>query len=201
VVQQDGNYAAERGLSSFDMRHQFRFSSTYELPFGERNRWANHGWKEHAFGNLRLLNIVTWHTGTPVTVYLGGSASNNSGTGSNFSERANLIGNPNFGICGGGALSFFNTAAFATPPAGEYGDEHRGSVEGPCQFSWNLSIAKSVRFGAEQRHTFNASWEIQNLTNTPSFSGVGSTLGSSTFGRVTGAGSMRTMDIMIRFNL
>jgi opacity protein-like surface antigen len=201
VVQQDGNYAAERGLSSFDMRHQFRFSSTYELPFGERNRWANHGWKEHALGNLRLLNTVTWHTGTPLTVYLGGSAANNSGTGSNFSERANLVGNPNLGICGGGTLNFFNTAAFATPPAGEYGDEHRGSVEGPCQFNWNLSIAKSVRFGREQRHTFNASWEIQNLTNTPSFNGVGSTLGSSTFGRVTGAGSMRTMDIMIRFNL
>jgi hypothetical protein len=201
VVQQDGNYAAERGLSSFDMRHQFRFSSTYELPFGQRHRWANRGWEEKAFGNLRLLNIVTWHTGTPITAYLGGSASNNSGTGSNFSERANLIGNPNFGICGGSALGFFNTAAFATPPPGEYGNEHRGSIEGPCQFNWNLSIAKSVRFGPEQRHTFNASWEIQNLTNTPSFNGVGSTLGSTTFGRVTGAGSMRTMDIMIRFNL
>ncbi len=201
VVQQDGNYAAERGLSSFDMRHQFRFASTYELPFGERSRWANHGWKEHALGNWRLLNIVTWHTGNPLTVYLGGSAANNSGTGSNFSERANLIGNPNFGICGGSTLNFFNTAAFATPPPGEYGDEHRGSVEGPCQFNWNLSLAKSFRFGKEQRHTFNASWEIQNLTNTPSFNGVGATLGSTTFGRVTGAGSMRTMDIMIRFNL
>lgn len=59
VVQQDGNYAAERGLSSFDMRHQFRLFSVYELPFGERSRWANHGWKEHALGNWRLLNIVT----------------------------------------------------------------------------------------------------------------------------------------------
>ena len=201
VVQQDGNYAAERGLSSFDMRHQLRFQSTYELPFGERNRWANHGWKEKAFSNLRLVNGITWHTGTPSTVYLGGSAANNSGTGSNFSERANIIANPNFGVCGGSPLGFFNTAAFVTPPAGEYGDERRGSIEGPCQFSWNLSVAKSVRFGAEQRHTFNASWEIQNLTNTPAFGGVGTTLGSSTFGRITSAGSMRTMDIMIRFNL
>ena len=201
VVQQDGNYAAERGLSAFDMRHQFRFQSTYELPFGERNRWANHGWKEKAFSNLRLMNNVTWHTGTPDTVYLGGSAANNSGTGSNFSERANMIANPNLGICGGSSLGFFNTAAFVTPPAGKYGDERRGAVEGPCQFSWNVSIAKSVRFGAEQRHTFNASWEIQNLTNTPVFSGVGTTLGSNTFGRITSAGSMRTMDIMIRFNL
>jgi hypothetical protein len=201
VVQQDGNYAAERGLSSFDMRHQFRFFSTYELPFGERSRWANHGWMEHAFGNWRLTNNVTWHTGTPLTVLLGGNASNNSGTGSNFSERANQLANPNLGICGGSPLGFFNTAAFATPPAGSYGDEHRGAIEGPCQFNWNLSIAKSFRFGAEQRHTFNASWEIQNFTNTPNFSGVGTTLGSTTFGRITSAGSMRTMDIMIRFNL
>jgi hypothetical protein len=201
VVQQDGNFAAERGLSSFDLRHQFRFTSTYELPFGERNRWANHGWEEKALGNLRLINNVTWHTGTPLTAYLGGSASNNSGTGSNFSERANLLANPNLGICGGSSLGFFNTSAFATPPSGEYGNERRGSIEGPCQFSWNLSVAKSVRFGAEQRHTFNASWEIQNLTNTPAFSGVGTTLGSNTFGRITSAGSMRTMDIMIRFNL
>ncbi|HVB55592.1 MAG TPA: hypothetical protein VNE63_04040 [Candidatus Acidoferrales bacterium] len=91
VVQQDGNYAAERGLSSFDMRHQFRLFSVYELPFGERSRWANHGWKEHALGNWRLLNIVTWHTGTPLTALLGGSAANNSGTGSNFSERADRL--------------------------------------------------------------------------------------------------------------
>src|SRR6204780_4761047 len=33
VVQQDGNFAAERGLSSFDVRHQLRFLNLYELPF------------------------------------------------------------------------------------------------------------------------------------------------------------------------
>jgi hypothetical protein len=200
VVQNDHDFAAERGLSSFDLRHQLRVSSTYELPFGQRSRWANHGWAEHALGNWRLLNIVTWQTGTPVTALLGGSAANNSGTGSNFSERADQVGNPNLGICGGPSGGYFNTSAFATPAPGRYGDERRGAIEGPCTFSWNLSLAKSFRFGPEQRHTVNASWEIQNLTNTPNFNGIGSLLGSSTFGRVTGAGSMRTMDIMIRLN-
>ena len=200
VVQQDGNFAAERGLSSFDMRHQFRLFSVYELPFGERARRANHGWQEHAFGNWRLLNIVTWRTGTPLTALLGGSAANNSGTGSNFSERAYQIANPAFGTCGGSALAFFNTSAFVAPPPGQYGDERRGAIEGPCQFSWNLSLAKSFRFGPEQRHTLNASWEIQNLTNTANFSGAGTTLGSNAFGRITSVGSMRTMDVMIRFN-
>ena len=179
-MQQDGNYAAERGLSSFDMRHQFRFTSTYELPFGERSRWANHGWKEHAFGNWRLLNIVTWHTGTPLTVYLGGSASNNSGTGSNFSERANQIGNPNFGICGGSPLGLFQYGRvrhaarrenMATSIAAR--SKARASSTGTCRSQNRSGSAR------EQRHTFNASWEIQNLTNTPSFSGVGATLGST----------------------
>ena len=90
VVQQDGNVAAEYGLSPFDVRHQLRFFSVYELPFGERHRYATHGWKEHALGNWRLNNVITWQTGTPFTVLLGGNASNNSGTGSNFSERADL---------------------------------------------------------------------------------------------------------------
>ena len=125
VVQQDGNVAAEYGLSPFDIRHQLRFFSVYELPFGERHRYATHGWEEHLLGNWRLNNVITWQTGTPFTVLLGGNAANNSGTGSNFSERADLCrldgdcegaaGNPNFGICGGSSLSFFNTGAFTVP--------------------------------------------------------------------------------------
>ena len=132
VVQQDGDFAAERGLSSFDMRHQLRVFSVYELPFGERKRYANHGWSEHVFGNWRILNMVTFHTGTPATALLGGSATDNTGTGANGSTRANQIGNPNVGICGGSPLTFFNTGAFALPPPGEYGDAPRNSIEGPC---------------------------------------------------------------------
>jgi hypothetical protein len=43
-------------------------------------------------------------------------------------------------------------------------------------------------------------WEVQNFTNTARFSGLGATLGSTIFGRVTSAASMRTMDMMLRFN-
>ena len=199
VVQQDGNFAAERGLSSFDVRHQARLFSVYELPFGERHRYGNRGWAEHVLGNWRLQNIVTWQTGTPVTAYLGGTASDN-GTGASFSLRAQQVGNPNVGICGGAPLNFFNTAAFTTPAPTTYGDEHRGAIEGPCKFSWNASLAKSFRFGPQERHHLDVRWEVQNLSNTPSFSGLSATLGSSSFGRVTSAGSMRTMDVMIRYN-
>jgi hypothetical protein len=199
VVQQDGNYAAERGLSSFDVRHQLRFFTVSELPFGEHHRYGTRGWAEHAFGNWRLQNIVTWQTGTPYTAYLGGTASDN-GTGANFSLRADQVGNPNTGICGGGTLGFFNTAAFATPPPTQYGDESRGAIEGPCKFSWNASLAKSFRFGPQERHHLDVRWEVQNLSNTPSWAGISTLLGSSSFGRVTSAAAMRTMDVMMRYN-
>ena len=199
VVQQDGNFAAERGLSSFDVRHQLRFLNLYELPFGEHHRLATHGWAEHALSNWRLQNIVTWQTGTPVTAYLGGTASDN-GTGASFSLRPDQVANPDLGICGGSPLAFFNTAAFATPASGAFGNERRGAIEGPCKFNWNMSLAKSFRFGPRERHHLDIRWEVQNLTNTPAFSGLSATLGSSSLGRVTSAGSMRTMDVMARFN-
>ncbi|HKV04906.1 MAG TPA: TonB-dependent receptor [Candidatus Acidoferrales bacterium] len=210
VEQQDGNLHAEYGLSTFDARHQFRAVSMWELPFGQRSRWANHGWPNKAFSNWRLQNIFTWQTGTPFTVLLGGIASDN-GTGANFSLRPDLTGNPNLGICGGSRSVFFNPQVFQLPARG-YGNEPRGAVEGPCQFSWNGSLSKSFRFGPEQRRVMNVSWQVQNLTNSPNFTGIGTQFlpaangsatgpGSSFFGRVTSAGAMRTMSLMVRFNL
>jgi trimeric autotransporter adhesin len=230
VEQQDGNLHGEYGLSTFDVRHQFRAVTMWELPFGQRSRWANHGWKEKVFGDLRLQNIFTWQTGTPFTVLLGGVASDN-GTGANFSLRPDLTGDPNTGICGGSTAAFFNTGVFTLPTDSSgnlaYGDEPRGAVEGPCQFNWNMSLAKTFRFGPDRRHQLNLSWQITNLTNTPSYNGIGTVLpcfgtagtggtgnadgivcgtgaqpesGFSLFGRVTSAGQMRTMAFQARFN-
>lgn len=199
VEQIDGDLAAERGLSTFDIRHQMRVFSMYELPFGQRSRWANHGWTERLFGDWRLMNIFTWQTGMPYTALLGGTASDN-GTGANFSLRAEQSGNPNTGVCGGAPLSYFNTSVFGLPATDTYGNERRGAIEGPCTLSWNMSVAKTFRFGPERRHMLNVQWQMQNLTNTPSFNGLGTVYGSSFFGQVTSASSMRTMSLMARFN-
>jgi len=231
VEQQDGNLHAEYGLSTFDIRQQFRAVSMWELPFGQRHHLWNHGWKERVFSDWRLQNTLTWQTGTPFTVLLGGVASDN-GTGANFSLRPDMTGNPNLGICGGSRTAFFNTQVFTLPTNASdnltYGNEPRGAVEGPCMFNWNASLAKTIRFGPDRRRTANFSWQVQNLTNTPNFTGIGTVLpcftttgtgtGAGTaagivcgasgvsgstrsfFGRVTSAGQMRTMALMVRVN-
>ncbi len=88
------------------------------------------------------------------------------------------------------------------PAVGAFGNEHRGSIEGPCSFTWNISLAKAFLFGGsrERQHRLEARWEVQNLTNTPVFTGISTSLGSTLFGHVTSAGNMRTMDVMMRFN-
>ena len=208
VVQQDGNFAAERGLSSFDMRDQLRVTSTYELPFGQQKHFANHGWTLKLLGDWRLLNTFTWHTGTPSTAILGGTSSDTSGTGASGSTRADFAVNPmgqpvdpNMGTCGGTASAFFNTAAFVAPPTGQFGDSRKDSIEGPCSFTWNISMNKAFRFGpTDRQRRGEIQWSVTNVTNTVNYSGLGTTFGSSTFGRVTSAAGMRAMSLMLRFN-
>ena len=43
-------------------------------------------------------------------------------------------------------------------------------------------------------------WEVNNLTNTPNFTGLSTVVNSATFGRVTGAAGMRSMTIRARVN-
>src|SRR4029077_15966129 len=111
------------------------------------------------------------------------------------------LGNPNMGICGGTASGFFNTAAFAAPPVGQYGDSRKDSIEGPCSFTWNISMNKAFRLGSTDRQRRGEiQWSVTNVTNTVNYSGLGSTFGSSTFGRVTRAAAIPPRSLMLRFN-
>ncbi len=60
---------------------------------------------------------------------------------------------------------------------------------------------KAFRLGSTDRQKRGEiQWQVQNVTNTVNYSGIGTTFGSSTFGRVTSAGAMRSMSLMLRFN-
>jgi hypothetical protein len=198
VVQNDNNFRAERGLSSFDVRQQFRGSFSYELPFGPKKPWLHHGWLSSAFANLQVSGLTLISTGTPFTALLKGNAADNTGTGSNFSTRPDQIGSPNLSSDQRTPLHFFNTAAFALPPALQYGDAGRNTITGPGTFLTDYSLTKKLRFGEDGRVYTDVRWEVQNLTNTPNFVGLHTFVGSDLFGRVRSAKPMRNMDLMLR---
>lgn len=196
VVQNDNDFSAERGLSSFDIRQQFRSFFFYQLPFGPRQRWARGGWTERLFGDYRLNGVLVMNSGTPLTARVLGAQSDNTGTGANFSQRADQVSSG----CGGpGATAeFFNTAAFVLPPAGQYGDAARNTICGPGLFNLNLSLDRSFVFGSDRTRRLDLRWDVSNVTNTPHWTGVNAVVNSATYGYVTGVGTMRTMQLSIR---
>ena len=196
VVQNDNDFRAERGLSSFDIRQQFRGFTFYQLPFGPRQHWARGGWTERLFGNYRVNAIFMINSGTPFTAHVLGASTNNAATGASFSLRANQIAS---GCAGpGNSGEFFNTAAFVLPPAGQYGDAARNTICGPSLFSLNMGLDRSFVFGQDRQRRLDIRWEAQNLTNTPHFTGLDTIVNSTSYGRVTSAGNMRTMDLTVR---
>jgi hypothetical protein len=200
VVQNDQDFSAERALSPFDVRHTMSFNYTYELPFGERKPFLSHGKAASVFGNWQLSGGTTLQTGMPYTVKLGGSASNNSGSGNNLSERPNVLGDPNLPASQRLPLAFFDTAMFVTPEAGTFGDAGRDIVTGPGSFNTNLNLMKGLRFGKDQTRRLDISLRTTNVFNHPNFSGLSATFPSQTFGRVAGTATMRVLNLNLRFN-
>jgi Carboxypeptidase regulatory-like domain/TonB dependent receptor-like, beta-barrel len=202
VVQDERNIRAERSLSSFDQRHRFQSDFSAELPFGRQRRFLA------AASPLVLAVTSGWtlsgsyqlNTGTPLMPRILGNVSNNSGTGSNASERPDATGT---------AVSlprdqrttarYFNTLAFAIPAPGTFGNAARYSIAGPGTNLLSLAVRKNFRLSDNGRR-LEFRWQVSNVLNHPSFSGVGTVINALSFGRVTGARSMRQMDFNLRLN-
>jgi hypothetical protein len=55
-----------------------------------------------------------------------------------------------------------------------------------------------MHFGKDAKDTLEFRWEVQNLTNSASFSNLITVVGATDVGIVTGAKPMRTMDLFLR---
>jgi len=176
------NVAAERGRSNFDVAHRLSLSYSYAFPFKKYDGVAGtllNGWE--TFG------IVTLQTGRPFTVALL-SEIDNSGTGRSIlgfgaNDRPNLVGNPE--LSNPSTLQWFNTAAFAFPAPGTFGNAGRNILDGPGFQNVNASLLKNTRITERVNLQFRA--EAFNLFNHPNFNLPDNFLGSPTFGRITSA--------------
>ena len=92
----------DRGLSSFDLRHHFVASGSFESPFDN-----GHNWMTRALSNITLSPIITLRSGSPFNLFIGRDvngdlnttdrpfhAPRNSGVGENFSSVDLRISKP-----------------------------------------------------------------------------------------------------------
>jgi hypothetical protein len=93
--------------------------------------------------------------------------------------RPNVIADP---LAGGGdpLTGFFNTAAFARPARGTYGNAPRNVVKKPGLINTNFAVFKNVSFGGSKAAQFRA--EIYNLFNQVEFQDIDRTARFDTTG-------------------
>jgi Carboxypeptidase regulatory-like domain len=201
--QAQNNYdlSGERGLSDFDVRQRFVLSSTWDLPFGAHRRWLTRGTAGRAFGGWQASNIVTVQSGQPITAVLSTAL---SGTGSNGSDRPDLIGNVNLPAGERTPAHWFNTAVFVPPPVyydsqGAFsvlGNEGRNVILGPGLADWDLSLARRFRLTERTRLIFRC--DVFNVTNHPNFDRPGLIVGTSNFGRISSAENARELQFALK---
>ena len=201
IVQDFHNVPGQYGLSSFDIRNQLRLNYSYQLPFGDREPYFTRGWKRKAFSDIRLSGNITLRSGSPFTVLLAQSqvAAQCDILPGVASERANQSGNPQLSSSERSLTEWFNTTVFSAP-TGCIGDAPRNSLIGPGSFVWNVGLNRELQFGRDGLRRLDLEWNVQNVTNTPTFTGISTSLGSSTFGQVTTVGAMRSMNFLARVN-
>jgi hypothetical protein len=196
TAQDDKNLAAEESNSSFDVRHKLNGNWIFELPFGPNRAFLNKGsvWSKMLDG-FSVSGDFTFATGNFATpVYAGTSSEIAAGAGNSL--RPNLVAGQSIG--GPKTLkNWFNTAAFVAPAAGTYGNASRNSIELPGTVQVNGALSRTVSLG--ETRSLEARVTASNLFNTVQYSGVSTTINSSTFGQVTSAAPMRALTFNARF--
>jgi hypothetical protein len=193
VAQDWLDIAGERGLSSFDVRHELNLSFNYTSPIGAPgSRFSPSTKSGELLKDWQLTGSVTAQTGNPLTARVLGNTAQLAQTGGVGSERAEATGEP---ITSGSG--FFNLNAFAVPAPGSYGDAGRNTIPGPGLFSLNLALARSFSFSERRRLEFR--FESNNVLNHVNYTNLYTVVNAVNYGLPSAAGAMRTLDAVVRF--
>jgi hypothetical protein len=192
------------GYSSFDVPHRFVASAQYELPFGKGKHFMNTGgFLNVVFGGWQVGSIVQWQSGLALNT----TGADQAGTGGYGEIRLNGTGiSPNLPSSQRTLKRWYNTAAFALPTLGTFGNLPRNSLRGPSFINWDASAiknfhiheSKSLEFRFETFNTANhANWgnPNSNWSNGSNPAAPGAAFTSIT----TTAHAMRQMQVALKF--
>jgi hypothetical protein len=184
---------AEKASSIFDIRQRLVIGYVWDIPFTGGLK----GPAQVALGGWSLGGIVTLQSGSPFRITQSADTQNNDSVGS---ARPNLVPGQNMNVPDSeqDPQRWFNTAAFVNSVLA-YGNTPRNPLVGPGLKTFDMSAQKSFRMPWEG-HELLFRTEFFNAFNTPQFSNPGASLGTGTFGRITGtAADNRQIQFGLRY--
>ena len=178
---------ADKAANNTDLRHSFKLSYVYDLPFGSSltgvSRALLFGWNFNA--------ILVAHTGYPLAMQM---RSNTNGTANG--NRPNRVGdgtleNPT-------VEKWFDTSAYVAPPVGEFGDAARTTTYGPGR--WNLDIAAAKKIDVSETSQLSFRVEVFNAFNHAQFQTPNTSIGGFTAGSISSTVmTSRQVQLAVRF--
>lgn len=145
-----------------------------------------------ALGGWQSAGIVTLQTGFPFTVLVGGDIPNIGAGASN--TRASLTGDARAGERP--IDRWFNKEAFAPPPPFTFGTAGRNILDGPGNWSFDLTLMKLFTITEGRRLQFRA--EFFNAFNHPNYGLPNAQVGSPACGTIRSADN-REMQLGLKY--
>lgn len=188
------------GTSAFDVKHRVVISGLYELPIGSGKLLpANGKVLDALIGGWQVGGIFTHQTGAIVTPQDGIDRSGIQGAGGNY-DRPNATGASPYLHGKAKTLNdWVNPAAYELAPVGFFGNVSRGSYTGPGVTVLDASLHKVVRMPYNEQHQLSIRFEAFNALNHPNWNSPNMTITSPTFGRISGTGAMRQLQLAAKY--
>ena len=174
----------DRSVSGLDLKHVLVVNTLYEIPVGRGKRFSTgNGALDYILGNWQINNLFQAHSGSPFTCLDGNDVSNTGSLGFYAYEHCNAVGNSS--LSSRSAREWFNTAAFAAPAFGTYGNAGRNSLWGPNYWRLDSSVFRNFPVGEGRQFQFRA--EAYNLANHVNLGMPDGTItDGATFGTISG---------------
>jgi len=197
----------EYGRSLLDSPHKVVIAPTFLLPFGQGKKYLS---DSHAgdilLGGWSITPVMTFQSGYPI-----GVTQNVSGTTFLYggTPRPNVVSGQDFLVPGNitdritakvSDNMYFNTAAFSTAPANQFGNAPRmlPDVLSPWRNNVDLGVSKLFNTGANT--SVSVRLEVLNIFNIVQWAApASSAFGNSTFGQINNqANNMRMVQFTLR---
>jgi hypothetical protein len=195
VYRDPRNIELDRGLSSFDVRHNMVVSYIWDIPVGRGRRLDLHSpWLHAIAGGWQFNGITTARTGTPFTPSLSFNPAQSG------HARPDRIGDGNLSRGERSADRWFDPTAFAAAVPFTFGNAGRNILRGPGVFNTDFGLFKRFHLdGTRHRREIQLRLEAFNVFNEPHYAQPNATVDLLQAGRITAiVGTMREMQLGVK---
>jgi hypothetical protein len=177
------NQRLDYAPSTYDATQRFVASFVYQIPVGRSQKFLGNASRpvDLLIGNWQINGIALFQSGFPYSVAALDLNNYNEANG----QRADIVGKPYPAGFQQSIYEWFNTAAFAEPALGIYGNSGRNILRAPGVSNWDISLFKNIPF-SEHIH-LQLRLESFNAFNHTQFNGPDQNLQDPTFGVIGSA--------------